>query len=273
MGTGGAGRGDPQGRIEREEFARGRLVAGEPPVEPRAAATTVVARRNPRGSFDVLLLERPAASSFAAGAFVFPGGVVDEEDAEPFWADRLPEVSPEDAAGLVAGLRELFEETGLLLSDGPGPGPGRLARVRQRLLADDGSFRRVAEEFDLRFHGLHARYFARWITPAAFRRRYDTRFFLLVPDDPLPEVTVTREHDGALWASPRSALTRFRSGELPMLFPTWKTLERLAAFETVDAALADLGRAPVRPITPRLDIRGDRVRPLVPGDEGYDEAR
>ena len=124
MGTGGAGRGDPQGRIEREEFARGRLVAGEPPVEPRAAATTVVARRNPRGSFDVLLLERPAASSFAAGAFVFPGGVVDEEDAEPFWADRLPEVSPEDAAGLVAGLRELFEETGLLLSDGPGGWPG-----------------------------------------------------------------------------------------------------------------------------------------------------
>ena len=61
---------DPQSRIEREEFQRGHVPQGTPPVEPRPAATIVVTRPTGRGRFEVLLLERPQASSFAAGAFV-----------------------------------------------------------------------------------------------------------------------------------------------------------------------------------------------------------
>ena len=68
------------------------------------------------------MLRRPERSSFAAGAFVFPGGAVDDADGTG------------DDAYAVAGVREVLEEVGILIggtaagSDAGGPRgahPGR----------------------------------------------------------------------------------------------------------------------------------------------------
>lgn len=259
---------DPRSRIEREELRRGHVPEGTPPAEPRAAATVVVARPGDAG-FEVLLLERSRTSRFAAGAFVFPGGTLDDDDGADAWSELLPP-TPEPAA-CVAALRELFEETGILHDPDERVGAAAAGAAREALLSGDRLFSEVAAELGLDFSGAAVAYFDRWITPRILARRYDTRFFLYVPSPAVREVRLTAEHESAAWERPDRALERCRGGELPMLFPTRVTLERLAGFGSLPRALAALGGRRVEPVLAKLDTRGGRIRPLMPGDEGYDD--
>ena len=73
------------------------------PATPIAAATAIVLRDGQQG-LEVLMTERRADASFAAGAMVFPGGKVDPEDGgTPARALRA------------AAVRETFEECGIHL--------------------------------------------------------------------------------------------------------------------------------------------------------------
>lgn len=247
--------------MEQEEFARGDLSPGEDPVEPRPAATVVLAR-DEREGMEILLLRRPERARFAAGAYVFPGGTLDSGDADP----RLREVLPPGHAGrepvaLVAGLRELFEETGILLSD-QDPPPEAARAARAALLAHRLDFPAVVKELGLTFRSLRAVYLARWITPEKLARRYDTRFFLARAAGAAP--TLTEEHTGSVWLRPAVAVARFREGRLPMLFPTWKTLESLGGYRTLEEALRAMETREVRPILPTLRMREGRLVPVLP---------
>lgn len=261
----------PLERIEREELARGRRAADEPPAEPRPAATVVPARPGGKG-FEVLLLRRPETSRFAAGAYVFPGGTLDPGDGAPELTDRLPPVAPGEEAALAAALRELFEETGILPAIPPTDASRAVEEARRGLLEGRRSLAEVARELDLRFGELEVVYFARWITPEKLRRRYDTRFFLAALPEPVPEPRLTAEHTAHAWVTPSEARRRFLAGELPMLFPTWKTVERLARFGSLEDALGRLGAEEVETLRPRLLTREGRVRPVLPGDPGWEEA-
>ncbi len=261
-------------RIEREEFARGHIAPGEEPARPRPAATIVTAWSAPNeDSYQVLLLRRPDTARFAAGAYVFAGGVIDAADRTPAALDLLPPTLRDtEAPAAVAALRELFEETGLLPADRPMD--RRLATdVRTRLLAGDMDFADAARSLGVAFQNLQAAYFSRWITPARFARRYDTRFFLTVLAGPEPPTPVlTEELDGFLWIDPGEAVRCFAAGELPMLFPTRSTLQELAG-EPDLARLLEKYRSHVpQPMEPRLLVRGDSVRPVLPGEPGYEDA-
>jgi 8-oxo-dGTP pyrophosphatase MutT (NUDIX family) len=210
---------------------------------------------------------------------VFPGGVIDEADGDPEVIAALPEAHQEsDGPALIAALRELFEETGILLADEPLPtaatAVGALGRTRARLLADESSFAEMAAELGLTFRTLDILYFSRWITPVQLARRYDTRFFFVVSHRGDPELTpeLTDEHTAHAWMSPRDALARFGAGELPMLFPTWQTIETLAELRTLDAVIEAFAGREIEPILAKLDTSGGRFRPLMPGDPGYEEA-
>ncbi len=254
-------------RIHQEEFARGHIAPGDPPTVPRIAATVVLARPARRG-FDVLLLRRPATSSFAAGAFVFPGGVVDAEDEAPAVGDRLSIQRAELRAPLVAGIRELFEETGILLADAV-PTAEVLEHARQRLLRGESDFERFVLDHDLSFREARIAYMARWITPARLVRRYDARFFLAVHPGGNPQLG--SEHESFTWLTPAGAIDRFESGRLPMLFPTRMTLERLAAYRSLRAAFAAYRAAEVQTVVPKLWVHEGGVTPVLPGDPRYDD--
>lgn len=257
-------------RIEREEFARGHIGPGEDPVEPRPAATLVLARPAAEG-FRILLLRRPEEARFAAGAYVFPGGVIDPGDRAPGLAERFgPGVTGRERAALVAALRELFEETGLLPADGL-PGAGELRRGRRALLRDETDLPGLVRRWDLRFRGLRAVYLARWITPEKLDRRYDTRFFLAEHRGGEPEL-VAEEHTEFLWLRPDEALARFEEGRLRMLFPTRRTVRDLSERDSLEEALRAYRGRRVEPVRPRLLVEGDRVVPLMPGDPRYPEA-
>ncbi len=261
-------------RIEREELGRGHIAAGAEPVPPRPASTIVLARESGPGPFEVLLLRRPSEARFAAGAYVFPGGMIDEADHDPELRDRLGTGAGRgEPAALAAALRELLEETGLLLADSTPP-PESVAIARRSLLAGEQDFLSVAHELDLTFHSVRSAYFGRWITPSRFSRRYDTRFFLArLPDDrPDFQPDLTDELAGFTWLTPSEAIERFREGRLPMLFPTRTTLGSLAEHESLAALFEACEATIVEPVTPRLLIRGDSVRPVLPGDPDWDAA-
>lgn len=260
-------------RIEREEFARGHIAPGEHPSTPRQAATIILACEDATSRASrVLLLRRPDTARFAAGAYVFAGGVIDESDASPEAVALLPSALVPQGAAAVAALRELFEETGILVGRAPADAAAA-RRLRKRLLDGEIGFAEAASGLGADFGAVRAGYLARWITPTRFARRYDTKFFLAVLDAPEPpEPVLTDELDGFLWIEPQEAVRRFAAGELPMLFPTRKTLEALGREADLDRLLQKCRASTPRPVQPRLLVRGASVRPVLPGDPGYEEA-
>ena len=249
-----------QRAIEEEEFARGHIPPGSPPVEPRPAATICVARSTTH-RFEVLLLERPLETRFAAGAHVFPGGTVDPEDSSAEAIDRVEGGPAGEAQAVFAALREAFEETGLLPAAADASSSALMAARARRESLLDGSltFVELLAESGVRLDASTVVYFSRWITPVEFSRRYDTRFFLARHTGGEPELT--REHTAFAWLDPADALARFAAGRLPMLFPTRTTLELLDRFGSLDAVFHAFQGRMVKPILAELIFEAGRVRP------------
>jgi hypothetical protein len=57
-----------------------------------------------------------------------------------------------------------------------------------------------------------------------------------------------------------------------MLFPTRVTLQALAEFDSIADVFRVFSDRRIEPLTPRLLIRGDSIRPVLPGDPDYDDA-
>lgn len=235
------------------------------PVTPRPAATLVLLRDGARG-LEVLLLRRSPHAGFAPGAYVFPGGTVDAEDAHPGVLERmdgltaeraterldLPGSLPPALAYYGAALREAFEETGILTGSST---PGT-AELRQALRERRVTFPEVLARLGCRLSADGLVYFAHWITPVRSPRRFDTRFFAArIPSDAVA-VADGVETMEACWATPVEALRAHAGGELPMMLPTVRTLERLAGFPDTRAALVALADAPVPTILPDPEAGG-----------------
>jgi len=258
----------PFDRLPRD-FAR-RLERPAEPAPARPAATVVILREASVG-MEVLLLKRARSAGFVPGAYVFPGGRVDTEDgearllsrlidrSEDAWGERLGAGGIAGAAYLAAALRETFEETGLLVARKPeggfapsGAEDEEVDGLRTRLLRGEVDFAGVLEALDLLLDDAQAEYIAHWVTPEAEPRRYDTRFFAVrVPRD-VPIAPWEEEVVDHVWISPASALERCEAGELPMVFPTIRTLEDLTAFSHPDQVLEHFRGLDIPRILPRL---------------------
>ncbi|MBI2494867.1 MAG: NUDIX domain-containing protein [Candidatus Rokubacteria bacterium] len=243
--------------------------APEHPAEPRPAATAVLLR-DAAGGLEVLLLRRPQSVGFVPGAYVFPGGRVDDADADARLIALSDAAPPEpEVKYRHAAVREVFEETGVLLAyDAQGrPAPdahdARLARWREALRREEAVLADVleAEARRLRPHALV--YGAHWVTPVAEPRRYDTRFFLAGLPPGRSVLADPREVTDALWLGPADALRRFRAGVLPMVFPTLKMLESLDGLGGTDEALARFRGRPVPTMQPRLVRTPEGVRMVL----------
>lgn len=262
---------------------------------PEDAVTVIVVRDAPapsdaEGSLQVLLLERHAASAFAPGALVFPGGKIDPTDGlldrsrvrcadASGWAERLGVESPEAAITLlVAGIRETFEEAGVLLavhSDGADltrrPLPAdELVATRARMAERDGAYdwRAWLERHELVLDLDAVSMWSWWVTPAGLPRRYDTRF--LVAGMPAGQQAVHDdvETTALRWIRPADALAEHAAGRLHMIYPTRCTLEQLSVHADRHSALraaregaVDLRR--IEPVVVRVD--GD---PMIQHPDG-----
>ena len=237
------------------------------------AAATVVLLRDGRDGPEAYLQLRPLGMGFAGGLWVFPGGRVDEADRDPVvdrswagpppsaWAGRMGLPVDQARGHVVAACRETLEEAGLLLAT-PAPGAGELAAARRELLAGSAGFAGLLARLGVRLDTGRLRYWAWWVTPEAEPRRYDTRFFLAG----LPaEAAVTAhlaEAERERWLPAGRAAA---DQSLPMLPPTRYALRDLAAFGSVDDALAAAEGRRVERILPVLE----GVELVLPWRERY----
>jgi len=244
------------------------------------------------GGLEVFMMRRNLNSDFVGGAYVFPGGAVDDHDRhanlEPICTGRSDAQASEllgiESGGLafwVAAIRETFEEAGVLLAY---DADGRVvdwtdavveARFAEHRRAVDSGDRRLVEvcaEEGLRLAVDAMHYFSHWITPEGPPRRYDTRFFVARAPEGHTYLHDDGETIASCWVRPQEALDQHARGEFEMIFPTIRNLEAIARFDAADDLLAAAQKIESVPaILPRVVNDGDGMRILLPGDPGYDD--
>jgi len=244
--------------------------------------------------FEVFLLKRHLQNIFMGGNFVYPGGKLDKEDAaEEILAqsrgistDQAQQIlggkNPEDVsvAYWIAGIRELFEEAGILLaytkndqllSIDDDDMRQRFAFHRRTLQKGEKTFLQIIKEEDLTLALDQCFYYAHWITPEARNVRFDTRFFIartIPSQEASPDAKETTE---CIWLTPGEALQKNLEGTVALSPPTLKTLEDLSRFHSIDdvlSALPGLQKPTILPIL--LNPLGDEAL-IFPWDPEYED--
>jgi 8-oxo-dGTP pyrophosphatase MutT (NUDIX family) len=258
------------------------------PTPPVRDASTVILLRD-RDVLEVFLVRRNAKSSFMANRFVYPGGRVDDGDGGPHWRDRLLGAPPtagerlalgEDRsiAFILAGIRETFEEAGVLLArnaDGSAWQdhwtPEARWKIRDELQEGRRDLREIANELDLYFSMDDMIPFAHWITPSFEPKRFDTFFFAALMQGEVEPCHDERETTDSFWRTPAQALEDYRRGEFLLAPPTLRTLEQLSEYQDFDQIRqAQKRRERLPTIIPQLGTsqRGNPVL-ILPGDPEY----
>ena len=257
---------------------------------PRPAATLVVVRDGAAG-IEVLLSRRAERGDLASGAWVFPGGLVDRGDAEAHaHCSGLDDAAASARLGVASGgldffiaaIRECFEESGLLYAtradgsllrlddDAPAEGAAELATWRGPLHRNERCIADFCRAFGLTLAVDRLSYLSHWLTPPGRAKRFDTRFFIAAAPP-----AQTGAHDGVemleqQWRRPADALADAIG--LKLMTPTQRTLELLARFATVDAALAWANAPREVVITmPRIGSGSGGVRPVLPDEPAWAE--
>ena len=220
------------------------------PVPARAAATALFLRDAPDPQagpgatrLEVLMSRRSDKARFAAGHYVFPGGAVDAGDAlhHDLLARRTAQTS-EELTYAQAAIRESMEEMGVLLArhaDGRWASQAEVAGIdrSQPLLPQCGALG-LTLAADMLWP------LARWTAAQEIPIRFDVPFLVARMPEGQEAVTDDTEQFEALWVHPAQALQRAADGQMTVMFPTRVTLERLAAYPTVQALLDVLQALP-----------------------------
>ena len=259
----------------------------------RDAATVILLRDRAGGPYEVFLMRRGRNQAFMGGAYVFPGGRLDEADADPELAaciggfcaadakhliqeKDLPEAT---ALGLfVAAIRETFEEAGVLLArDARGSvvdlsAPETAARfAAYRLELHEGrlTLSELVRREGLIFAPDLLIPYSHWITPEIESRRFDTRFFLArLPEGQVP-VHDRMELTESRWLTPAFALAEHAAGRIILMPPTLKTIEELLSFSNTAQLFATARSQRIRTILPEAFRTADGFGIRLPHDSEY----
>jgi recombination protein RecT len=222
------------------------------PLSPLLQAATVLLLRDSPQGLQVLMTRRATTASFAPGAYVFPGGGIEPDDQR--YASNQPIAGIESAQGAtefvakrsaqpleqitwaLAAIRESFEELGIVLarqSDGQW-----VTQVQVQQLDRHANFyaQMAKKAFQLAAKDVYV--LAHWITDRDMPKRFEVPFLVArMPEGQTP-VADEKEQFAPEWVSPQDALARHEAGDFFMIFPTIRTLQRLAAYAKVDDVLA-----------------------------------
>lgn len=251
------------------------------PVVPRPSASVILVRDGPTG-VETFMVRRHERSRVAPRAFVFPGGTVRSDDSA-YASDSLAAAlsnrsdtslsEAEARAYVVAALRELFEEAGVLLAcDSSGellavdesdtPLRERLAAARLAMQAHELSLSELLEQ-----HGWQPAFdalvpFSHWVTPTMLAARFDTRFFVAEMPPRQNALHCTIETSEGVWLTPRDLL----SGDYPVVYATAQHLKRLVPFDTVEALRQFALSKPIRRVQPEVRDSGSGLSVHLPPD-------
>ncbi len=218
------------------------------PVAAKPSATIVVLRDGSNG-LELLLVKRRAGDAFGEN-FTFPGGVVDDDEAASHdysqqrtrdEANAILSVSDGGLDYYSAAIRELFEETGILMARNSTGDWCQdctdLNVLRKKVDLGELPWSEFLNQQNLLMASDALHYFAYWETPLSLPKRWSTRFFLAV-SPPGQDAT----HDGSeltesRWTSASDALAHHREGSIKLPFPTRKTLASLSDLNSIGEAI------------------------------------
>ena len=249
------------------------------PVKPIPAATVISLRDSPTG-IEVLMVQRTKKADFAGGALLFPGGKVDDSDYEIIKSAccSLTDEIPDNLRAIrIAGVREMFEEAGLLFARALGEdqviNEDRAEQINNKyrtdLLSQKITFHEIITAESLIVASDLLVPFAHWITPITGRKRFDTHF--LVAKTPNGHIA---SHDGSetldtIWIDPLSAIKEAEEGKRRVVFPTRMNLKKVSESKTAEAAVERAKETPIITVLPEVrDINGGRHL-KIPIEAGY----
>lgn len=251
---------------------------------PRPATTVLLLRPSQPGDaaspLEVFMVVRHHQIDSFSGALVFPGGKLEEADGAPSLRARCGGADKIDDAELkfrVAGVREAFEECGVLLARkrgqraliGAADLKGIEERWRVKLAKDEASIVDMVEAEDLEIATELMTPYAHWITPTFVPKRFDTWFFLAeAPED---QVAL---HDGSestdsVWIGAQEAIEEAKAGKRTLVHATMKNLELLAEGKTVAGAIAAASARKIVTVQPWVEVRDGKKFLHIPEGAGY----
>lgn len=194
------------------------------PVTPKDAAAMILLRdpADPK----VFWVKRAKTLAFMANYHAFPGGQRDAGDAgiTILNAEDMP-----DAVMRVTAIREIFEETGVLIARGVEKITAeRRAALRDEFHSGQIPFKDLLEREGLTLDASLLVETPRWVTPATSPRRYNTRFFAAwLPEGQETEIIPGELEDGE-WLRPREALQKWIDGDCVIVTPIFCAIQAMA---------------------------------------------
>lgn len=261
--------------------------------DPKDAATVILLREAAEAGFEVYLMRRHKNQSFMGGAFVFPGGRLDEADCDPLLAGHVcgltgeppvksfneQDLDGDKALGLYfTAIRETFEEAGVLSAqyksgqsvDFNNEAEAlRFAGHRKMLHEGRISLLDIADKENLLFSLDMLVPYAHWITPEVESKRFDTRFFIARPPKGQTPIHDSVEMTESLWITPQEALERQGRGQLLLMPPTLITITELALFDSIEEVFAETAKKNIQIIMPQGLSNGDAFGLKLPNDPEY----
>ncbi len=262
---------------------------------PKPAASLVLlrdVRHEGLERMEVFLMKRHSASKVLGGAYVFPGGKLDDDDRALVVSEQLvqsasdlhqqlqePEQSPHGAAALyVAALREAFEECGVLFAKHKEAGQEidflQTAKLLSAHVQQGLPFSLALREMALLLDTQALVPWARWITPktpTVSNQRFDARFFIGVMPKNQTALHDNFETTHNTWITPKEALESYCNKEIELAAPQIMSLIGLSAFACTAevVAHAKAQRPPkIEPHSTTIDgvravcFPGDALHPL-----------
>lgn len=228
-------------------------------IKPKIAATVVLLREripdlesDDECEFEVFMGKRHDNARFMSEHHVFPGGGLDKQDLleesksrligiDKNVLNNLKDVCKDPSILWIIAIRELFEETGILIAGNNETklieiiekNAEKLKKYQESLQKDRINMTSVLAKENLYYSANKLHYFGRFITPEASPIRFDTQFFLCeFPHDQNINLFFDELTEGQ-WGSPKEFIKQYRKKEIKLIFPQYSTLKRLKKYRTI----------------------------------------
>ncbi|MGE0884042.1 MAG: MBL fold metallo-hydrolase [Blastocatellales bacterium] len=197
------------------------------PVTPKDAAA-IILLRDPE-DLKVFWVKRARTLRFMASYHAFPGGQCDDADADIPIANALSSSDERTGVMRVAAIREIFEETGVLVARGAEKlSANRRAEMRGELADGQATFKELLEREGLTLDAEMLIETPRWVTPPQSPRRYNTRFYAAwLPEGQDTEIIPGELEEGE-WLRPGEALQKWIDGDCLIVTPITFAMKMLA---------------------------------------------
>uniref|UniRef100_A0A1I7TJY0 Nudix hydrolase domain-containing protein n=2 Tax=Caenorhabditis tropicalis TaxID=1561998 RepID=A0A1I7TJY0_9PELO len=234
-------------------FFQLRMCLGKVTSNWRSAASVILACKTTRR---VLMLRRGETAKFMPNTMVFPGGVIDKSDSK--MGDEFR----------IAAVRELFEESGVLLTKNgwqTSANNSEMTKMKSDIVSDASKFRNLSET-------VCADKLIDWttfITPANYPRRFLTKFYLVLIDDEPAIDLCTSEMSDYSWIDPKDCVDEAYSGKYALPPPQVYELTRLSQIK--DWEYCQKYGNVQKPICPQpiKTIGENMITNCFPGDHMY----